>query len=200
MLLTFCNSMFGMSYIFLMPVFAEEVLYVGAEKIGLLLGASGVGAIVGTWFIGNLGGGSPKGLLILAGATVFGLALILFAIAAWQQHYELSMALLFVVGIANSFYLVGGLSTIQQLVPEQLRGRIMGLYGVTWSLSSLGMAQGGTVAQYIDAPWAVALGGMVIVVMAGVMFILSPDIRGLRAGIVEQPSPAYAGSVDGDEK
>ena len=68
MLLTFCNSLFGMAYIGLMPVFAEEVLHVGPEKIGWLLGASGVGAILGTWMVGNLKEGFPKGRMILGGS------------------------------------------------------------------------------------------------------------------------------------
>ncbi len=199
MLLTCCNSLFGMSYVFLMPVFAKDVLDVGAEKIGLLLGASGVGAIIGTWYIGNLKDGAPKGQLILAGAALYGLTQILFAMAAWQGSYTASMAMLILVGASNSLYLVGGLSTIQQLVPEQLRGRVMGLYGITWSLAPLGMTQGGMIAQYIGAPWAVALGAMVMIVVSGLMYVLSPDLRNLRAGAVEQLPPTHAVSVADDD-
>ena len=199
MLLTCCNSLFGMSYVFLMPVFAKDVLDVGAEKIGLLLGASGVGAIIGTWYIGNLKDGVPKGQLILAGAALYGLTQILFAMAAWQGSYTASMAMLVLVGASNSLYLVGGLSTIQQLVPEQLRGRVMGLYGITWSLAPLGMTQGGMIAQYIGAPWAVALGAMVMIVVSGLLYVLSPDLRNLIAGAVEQLHPTHAVSVADDD-
>ena len=180
MLLTFCNSMFGMSYIFLMPVFAKEVLNVGAEGVGWLLGASGLGAILGTWFVGSLKAGSPKGLMMLGGALFYGLTQILFALAAWQGLYGVSMALLFLVGVSNSLYLVGGLSTLQELVPDQLRGRVMGLYGVTWSLAPLGMSQGGFIAQYFGAPVAVGAGAAVITVAAALIFACSPDIRRLR--------------------
>lgn len=199
MLLTCCNSLFGMSYVFLMPVFAKDVLDVGAEKIGLLLGASGVGAIIGTWYIGNLKDGAPKGKLILAGAALYGITQILFAMAAWQGSYTASMAMLVLVGASNSLYLVGGLSTIQQLVPEQLRGRVMGLYGITWSLAPLGMTQGGMIAQYIGAPWAVALGAMVMIVVSGLLYVLSPDLRNLIAGAVEQLHPTHAVSVADDD-
>jgi len=199
MLLTCCNSLFGMSYVFLMPVFAKDVLDVGAEKIGLLLGASGVGAIIGTWYIGNLKDGAPKGKLILAGAALYGLTQILFAMAAWQGSYTASMAMLVLVGASNSLYLVGGLSTIQQLVPEQLRGRVMGLYGITWSLAPLGMTQGGMIAQYIGAPWAVALGAMVMIVVSGLLYVLSPDLRNLRGGAVEQLHPTHLVSVADDD-
>jgi MFS family permease len=188
-----------MSYVFLMPVFAKDVLDVGAEKVGWLLGVSGVGAIIGTSYIGNLKNGAPKGNLILAGAALYGLSQILFALAAYLGNYPAAMALLVLVGISNSLYLVGGLSTIQQLVPEQLRGRVMGLYGVTWSLAPMGMAQGGMVAQFIGAPWAVALGAMVMIVVAGLLYVLSPDLRNLRAGAVDQPIPTHAASVANDD-
>jgi len=197
MLLTFCNSMFGMSYIGLMPVFAKEVLDVGAEKIGLLLGASGVGAILGTWIIGSLKDGFPKGKLIVGGAFFYGLFQILFAVAASQQLYEVSMFLLFFVGVSNSLYLVGGLSTLQQLVPDQLRGRVMGLYGATWSLGPLGTSLGAFVADYAGAPVAVAVGAGVLSAVAVLVFILSPDVRGLRVRIFERVQPAFAGSADG---
>ena len=198
MLLTFCNSLFGMAYIGLMPVFAEDVLHVGAEKIGWLLGSSGVGAILGTWIVGNLREGFPKGKMILGGAVLYGVALILFAVAADQELYRVSMALLLIVGVANSWYLVGGLSTIQQLVPEQLRGRVMGLYGITWSLSPLSVSQAGIVADYFGAPMAVAAGAVVIVVAAGAIFAFSPDVRDLRmgVGIGAAPRPHVAASND----
>ena len=198
MLLTFCNSMFGMSYILLMPVIAKDVLDVGAEKVGWLLGASGVGAICGTWIISALRPGQPKGLIILGGAALYGVAQIFFSVAAWQGLYGVSMALLFVVGIANSLYLVGGLSTLQELVPDQLRGRVMGLYGVTWSLGPLGMTQAGTIAQYFGAPVAVAAGAAVLVVVALLIFVLNPDLRELRMGTEERLQPAYAGSRSND--
>jgi MFS family permease len=104
------------------------------------------------------------------------------------------MGLLFLVGISNSLYLVGGLTTLQQLVPDQLRGRVMGLYGVTWSLSPLGMAQAGFMAQYFGAPVAVAAGAAVIVVVAALIFILNSDIRALRAEAPEPFQPTYAAS------
>ena len=86
MLLTFCNSMFGMAYIHLMPVFAKEVLDVGAERISWLYGAVGVGAILGTVIIANLKDKHPMGLVILGGAILYGVGLILFAWAASQQE------------------------------------------------------------------------------------------------------------------
>ena len=196
MLLTFCNSLFGMAYIGLMPEFAREVLNVGAEKIGLLLGASGIGAILGTWIIGSLKDGFPKGKLILVGAFLYGVFQILFALAASQQLYGVSMALLVFVGVTNSLYLTGGLSSLQQFVPDQLRGRVMGIYGATWSLGPLGTSLGAFVTDFAGAPVAVAVGAGVLSAVAVLVFILSPDIRGLRVGLSDRVQPAIAEPAD----
>ena len=191
LLLTFCNSLFGMAYVFLMPSFAKEVLEVGADKVGYLLGATGLGAVIGTIIIANLKDNHPQGMIIIGGAITYGVGLILFSWAASQGFYKASMAILLVVGIANSLYLTGGMSVLQQLVPDRLRGRVMGIYGMTWSLSSLGMAQAGFVAQYTSAPVAVAAGALVIIIVAVLILIYAREIRLLRGGIPESQRLAY---------
>lgn len=191
LLLTFCNSMFGMAYIHLMPVFAKEVLEVGAERISWLFGAVGVGAILGTAIIGCLKDKHPIGLVILGGAMLYGVGLISFAWVASQQAYWASMAILLGTGIAHSLYITGGLAVLQNLVPDQLRGRVMGLYGITWSLGPLSMAFGGPIADWLDAPWAVATGAGVIIVVAFTVLVSSPQIRSLPVRVSEAQRGAY---------
>ena len=191
MLLTFCNSLFGMAYVHLMPSFAKGVLGMEAGSVGYLLGASGMGAIIGTLIIARLKDHHPKGLIIIGGAITYGVFLILFSLAAWRGLYAVSMVTLLMVGISNSLYLTGGLSVLQHLVPDRLRGRVMGLYGMTWSLAPLGMAQAGFVAQYTNASVAVAAGAVVTIVVAGLILLLSPQIRALRGAIPESQRLAY---------
>ena len=200
MLLTFCNSMFGMAYVHLMPSFAQEVLDVGADKVGFLLGASGAGAIIGTIVIARLKAHHPKGLIIMFGAVTYGIALILFALAAWQGLYEVSMLMLLVVGISNSLYLTGGLSLLQHLVPDHLRGRVMGMYAMTWSLAPLGMAQAGFVAQYTNASVAVAAGAVVSILVAFLILVYGRELRSMRGGVSDAQRLAYqgAGARSGD--
>ena len=191
MLLTFCNSLFGMSYIHLMPSFADEAFHVGADRVGYLLGVAGAGALVGTIFIANLKPHHPKGWVILVAAVSYGVCLVLFSLAAWQGAYLLAMAALFFVGASYSTYLVGGMSTLQQLVPDRLRGRVMGLYGATWSLAPLGMAMGGTVAQQTDAATAVTIGAVIILLVALAVLLFSPQMRALRGYMPDaQQQPA----------
>ena len=197
MLLTFCNSMFGMAYIGLMPVFAKEVLEVGAERISWLLGAAGVGAISGTVIIGMMKDKHPLGLAMLAGAVFYGLGLVLFAFLASQKMYLASMGTLVGVGVAHSLYITGGIAAIQSLVPDQLRGRIMGLYGVTWSLGPLSLAFGGPVSDALSPSLAVAIGAMVIVAVTLLVWLFSPQMRALPvrsegAGVARETRPVKA--------
>ena len=191
MLLTFCNSLFGMAYVHLMPSFAKEVLEVDADSVGYLLGASGLGAIIGTLTIARLKDHHPKGLIIIGGAITYGVFLILFSLAAWRGLYAVSVVTLLMVGISNSLYLTGGLSVLQHRVPDRLRGRVMGLYGMTWSLAPLGMVQAGFVAQYTNASVAVAAGAVVTIIVAGLILLLSPEMRALRGAIPESQRLAY---------
>ncbi len=174
--MTFFNSLFGFSYVTLMPVFAESILHVGERGGGLLMGISGVGAVIGTTAIASLGNFKYKGRLILIGGTAFGLTLLLFSLSPW---YYVSLGVLFVSGIVNSFYLTSVNTMLQDLVPDQLRGRVMGIYGLTWSVLPLGGMVAGGVATVAGAPFAVGMGGVLVAAMAVVVALLVPRVRSL---------------------
>jgi len=191
MLLTFCNSMFGMAYVYLMPVFAKEVLDVGAEKIGWLFGATGFGAILGTLVIGKLKAHHPLGLIMLGGAILYGVGLLLIALATSKQMYLASMGILVATGAVHSLYITGGIAALQNLVPDQIRGRVMGLYAITWSLGPLSMAYGGPVADAFGAPQAVATGAAVVIVVAVAILVASPQLRSLPVRVSDAVRDSY---------
>ena len=177
--MSFFNSMFGMSYLFLMPVIAKEVLEVGAEKIGWLMGASGVGSLIGVYIAANLGKFQYKWWPIVGGAVLFGSFLVLFAITSSLKLYGLSMATLLFVGAFNSIYLLSVMTALQTMVPDQFRGRVMGFYAITWSLAPLGGLQSSLIAHYISAPVAVAIGGALVVIFALGVASVSQRIRSI---------------------
>ena len=80
--MTFFNSFFGMSYIPMMPVFAVEILKVGADGQGVLMGLGGVGALGMTIVLGRIGNFRQRGGLIIVGSLLFGLFLAAFAYTA----------------------------------------------------------------------------------------------------------------------
>ncbi len=180
--MTFFNSLFGLSYIFLLPVFAKDILHVGAPGLGYLNAASGVGAVLGTMFAATMGNSQRKGWLLLAGAVLFGVSLILFAVSnAVAPSMPISLTLLFLAGGFTSMYMIVLMTTLQTLVPDELRGRVMGIYGMTWSLMPLGAMQAGLIAEYTSAPFAVGLGGAAVILFAVGMAIGSRQVRTLGA-------------------
>ena len=178
--MTFFNSMFGMSYVFLFPVFAKDIFDAGTSGLGFLSAATGIGALLGTVFTASLGNFQRKGWLLLVGAVLFGVFLILFALTSFLfASFPLAMGLIFLAGASTSTYMITVMSTLQTLVPDELRGRVMGIYGMTWSLLPLGAMQAGTIAELTSAPLAVALGGSAVILFAVGMAVTNRQVRNL---------------------
>ncbi|MFN8556547.1 MAG: MFS transporter [Dehalococcoidia bacterium] len=179
--LTFFNSLFGMSYVQMMPVFAKDVLAVGSRGLGLLLAVGGAGALIGTTILATLGIIRRKGLIVLGGSAVFGVLLIGFALS---RSYALSLALLFVIGAVNSVYMTTVNTSLQALVPDELRGRVMGIFTLTWSFLPLGGFLAGAVAGQFAHPatgasLAIAAGGVAVILAALAAALSARQIRGL---------------------
>ena len=178
--MTFFNSIFGMSYIFLLPVFARDIFEVGSSGLGILHAISGTGAVLGTLITASLGNFRHKGWLILGGAVLFGAFLMLFAASGYFfVSFPLSLVFIFFSGISASIYMVTLMSTLQLLVPDELRGRVMGIYGMTWSLLPVGAMQAGAIAEFTSAPLAVAVGGGAVILFAVVMGLGNRQVRDL---------------------
>ena len=177
--MTFAFAAFGMSYVFLMPVFADDVLEVGAEKIGYLMGAAGVGALMGIAIGANLSKSRHKGWLLLGGGTLFGIFLIIFAVISDLELYVPSMAVLFLGDMSLSIYLMLMLTTLQEMVPDHLRGRVMEIFSITWSLVPLGALVSSQIAHYQGAPIAVGIGGGAVAACALGVGLFTHHIRDL---------------------
>src|SRR5918996_300645 len=148
--MTFFNSVFGMSYLVLMPVFARDVLDVGSQGFGFLQSAGGI---------------------------TFGLLLIIFALS---NSYSLSLILACGLGIASQFYITTINAILQVNLPDQLRGRVMGIYGLTWELMPVGGLMAGAIAEYAGAPMAVVVGGAFVAATALGIAVFLPNMRRLE--------------------
>ena len=161
--MTFFNSFFGLSYVFLLPIFQKDILGVGPSGLGFLHAMSGIGAVTGTLIVGSLRDFQHKGVVLIGGAIAFGTLLILFGFSEW---FPASLALVALAGMSTASYMILAQSTLQLLVPDQLRGRIMGLWGMTFNIMPLGGFYAGMAASYIGAPSAVAIGGAAVIAFA----------------------------------
>ena len=189
--ITFFNSFFGMSVIPMMPVFAVDILKVGADGQGVMMGVGGVGAVAITLILGRIPNLRHRGMMIVLGSAVFGLALALLAVTSKELgNYPLAVLLMFVMGAFSSVYMISIMSSLQLMVPDHMRGRVMGFYGMTWSIMPLGAMYTGALAKVFadggeGVPIAVAIGGILLSVFAIGPVLMSKKIRNLDA-IIEQ--------------
>ena len=157
--LTAIMSVFGFPYLVLMPVFARDVLGAGAAGYGALTASVGFGAVAGALTVAVFSRRIAKGRTLVVAGTSFGLLLALFATS---RSFVLSMALLALVGCAMIVNNALTNTMLQTLVPDHLRGRVMGFYSFMFvGMAPLGSFQAGVFAERWGAPAAVAAGGVV---------------------------------------
>ena len=169
-------SVTAMPYLVLMPVFADEILHGGAAALGLLTGASGVGALAGALSLAVRRGFKGLGTWVAVSTFVFGIALALFA---WSRSFWLSAALLVPVGAAMMVQMAASNTLIQAMVPDHLRGRVMAVYSMMFmGMAPFGALFAGWMAERIGAPRTVAIGGAIAVGAAIVFRLRLPAIRG----------------------
>ncbi|MBI2161744.1 MAG: MFS transporter [Candidatus Rokubacteria bacterium] len=170
------NSLFALSYITLLPIYADWYFHTGSTGYGLLQAAHGSGALLGTLTVATIAHRIPRpGTALLIGATCLGLLLMVFSRAPWM---ELALAVLVLVGFSNTFYLTQVSTILQQAVPDQLRGRVMSLYSLCWNLLPLGGLLAGVLAAAVDARFAVLVGGAMVAANA-LLLLTSRRLRAL---------------------
>jgi MFS family permease len=154
-------SLFGLSYIILMPLFAERVLHTGIRGLGALMSAAGCGALLAALLLARRGDFPRKGRLLAASSLVFGAALTAFACS---HTVWLSLALLMLVGwgAVTTSSLINTL--LQATVPDHIRGRIMSAFLFTFAgLMPFGNLLGGWLAHQWGVSAAVAASGLICV-------------------------------------
>jgi MFS family permease len=110
-------------------------------------------------------------------AGLFGVLLVAFALSPW---YPLSLGIIFFAGATSQIYMTVINTVLLVVVPEAYRGRVMGVYGMAWSLIPLGGAIAGPSAELWGAPLAVVLGGSLVTAMAAVVAMAMPRVRELE--------------------
>jgi MFS family permease len=186
-------SLFGMPYITMLPVFAEDVLHQGATGLGLLSSASGVGAVAGAILLARWGDVRHKNRLFQVFFVIFFGALVVFSLST---SYALSLLLLFVVGLGSMSHINTGTVILQLITPRELQGRTMSLW--TWgiSLSFLGALPVGVLAEVVGAPAAIA-GSALLGLLSGGALMAWYAAHERRTARVSRPGrPADASTVD----
>jgi len=171
------NAVFGLSYVTLLPIFADVYFNTGSTGFGLLNAAHGIGAFVGTLTVASTAHLIARpGTTLLLTAVGMGLALIVFATS---PSMAMALALLVLVGFTNTFYLTQVSTFIQSNVPARLRGRVLSIYALCWNLMPLGGMIAGALAAAVSARFAVLVGGALVATNA-LLLLTSARLRALR--------------------
>lgn len=166
LLLDTCVNLFG-AYKSMMPVFARDLLHVGPQGLGVLLGAPAVGALVGSGAVMMLGNPKRKGQMVIAVTLIYSAGLILFATS---RSFFFSLAIAFALGALDSVGETLRMTVIQLMTPDHLRGRVQSLvYLFVAGSPFLGQAQLGTAATFLSVPGAIIMGGIVGMAAVAVM-------------------------------
>jgi len=160
----------------LMPVFADNVLHAGARGLGILMGASGAGALAGSLMLARRNTIRGLGNWVAASAALFGVALIGFA---YSRSLVVAVIMLVPVGGAMMVEMASSNTLIQSMVPDALRGRVMSVYTMMFmGMAPFGALSAGAVAEHLGAPPAVAIGGVICIAASIVFKVRLPALRG----------------------
>jgi MFS family permease len=191
-------SVFGFSFMPLMPVFARDALGLDASGYGVMVASIGIGALAAAFFMAAFGGRIRQSRLVLGSSVSFGSMLVLGSLAPgfWSAVflYTICGGTMALSGIAAN-------TTLQSEAPDELRGRVMGFYSfMVLGLAPFGSFQAGWVAEKFGVRVAFGFGGLVcLVVAAGVSWWMGRAIRVRRGRRGSRERAKKVGTADTQE-
>jgi MFS family permease len=165
----------GTPYIFLMPIFADDVLGVGASGMGLLLSASGGGAILGSLIMASLPE-RKRGLILLGSMVCWAVTLGVFA---FSRSLPLSLTMMALVGVTQTAFITSSNSLLLRHTHEDYYGRVMSIFMMQFGVTSLGASLAGLLSESIGISWTI--GGFMALMLAFsvLLLVLLPRLRSL---------------------
>jgi MFS transporter, DHA1 family, staphyloferrin A biosynthesis exporter len=163
----------AMPYQQLLPIFADDILKVGATGLGMLMSASGAGALVGSIILASLHN-KKRGILLLASGLVSGMALLIFS---FSSTWSLSLTLVAFLGLGHAFRGTISGALLQACTEAEYMGRVMAILNMQWGTMSMFTFIAGILAEVVAVQWVV--GGLATALV--ILSILSIGfLRGIR--------------------
>jgi len=172
-------GIFGWSYAVLLPAFAHEVFGRGADGYGILMSASGVGALAGALTVATAGHVFPARKVALGGVWLFSAALLAFS---FTTNFYLALLFMGFGGFGMLLFFSTSNTVLQTIVPDEMRGRVLGVWGLVFgAMIPLGSLEAGALASWLGAPFALAFGA-VICAIAGLVALIVIRRREVETG------------------
>lgn len=171
-------SIFAMPYATMLPIFARDVLRLGPGGLGYLMAAAGVGAVAGALTLAARGPFPRRGLNVLGGVALTAIGVIGFSLA---KTFALVAASLFLVGFAATSTVALCNSLVQELVTDEMRGRVISMFGLAFmGTLPIGNLLAGAGAKVVGAPLGFTIGGALLLTTAAALTWRSPRLRALE--------------------
>jgi MFS family permease len=188
LLLVALVSVCGLSYIVLMPIFADQVLQGGAKALGLMLSAAGIGSLGAALTLAARREAQGLGRIVAISVAAFGSLLVVFSVS---RNFIFSCALLTAMGYTVMLQLSGSNTLLQTMVDDRLRGRVMSFFSLSlMGMSPFGNLLAGAVANKIGAPLTLAIGGSICVIGATVFGLRLPSLARTAATLLPSQEAA----------
>lgn len=186
----------------LLPVYAREILKVGATGLGILRCAPGVGAVLMGLAVAHWPLKRRAGSVMLWCVFAFGLFTVVFGLS---HNLVVSLIMLFLIGASDSISVIVRSTMIQLATPDEMRGRVSAVNMVFIGASNeVGQFESGITAQWFGAVPAVVLGGIGTMLIVAAWSVLFPKLRKMDKLLPEAVAPtepienSRAGSVAAD--
>ena len=170
LLLFLAVGVFGWSYAVLMPAFARDVLGRGANGYGILMSASGTGALVGALLVATFGHLVTPRKIALGGVWLFSASMLALS---FTKSFPFALVFLFAAGFGMLLFFSTSNTLLQTIVPDEMRGRVMGVWSLVFgAMIPLGSLEAGAVAHWAGTPVALAFGACICAIAALVTLII----------------------------
>jgi MFS transporter, DHA1 family, staphyloferrin A biosynthesis exporter len=176
-ILALAPMIFGMPYMTLLPIFADEVLGIGNEGYGVLVAFTGIGAMVGALTIAGTSNMRHRGRVMLIVMIAFGIMLFAFSRSA---DPTLSYALLLGVGAGQTTYMALNNTLLQTHASDEMRGRVMSVFFLNRGMVPLGTVGAGFATEFIGVQWTVSIMAIVLIALGLTAFAFLPRLRALE--------------------
>ncbi|MEH2002301.1 MAG: MFS transporter [Nostoc sp.] len=184
LLLSALVSLMGLQNTILVPVIAEQILKGGAESLGFLMAASGVGALTGGIYLATRQTILGIGKLIALAPTILGIGLIAFS---FSRFLPLSLFTMLFVGLGTILQIAASNTFLQTIVEDDKRGRLMSLYTMSFlGMIPVGNLLGGFLASHIGAPNTLIIDGIACIIGSIIFSRQLPALRQIMRPIYEQ--------------
>jgi len=169
------SSLLGMSYSVLMPVFTKDILHGSSHTYGFLMGAAGVGALMGAIYLASRESVIKLGRIVPFSAILFGLSLIALS---FSRNIPVSLILMFFIGLGMMTQTAASNTILQTITDDDKRGRVMGFYSMAiMGTAPFGSLMAGGLAKVAGAPFTIFFVGTATVI--GAFFFLKelPELK-----------------------